>query len=279
MIKYLLFDKGILKKYARRKESVECVDSDISFLNMYSTIRTLARKSPRVYFAFNRYSERPSDGSYRRLTRRHDIVIDAYPRSANTFATFAFILAQSQRTMVAHHFHAPAALVRASRLGIPALTIVRKPEDAILSYAIFMGRRRLTRAIDDYLSYYGVLAERKDLIYVAKFEDVVEDFGNVVKAMNEFFCVGFDVPDMTPEFTKMVQNHIIATYRKAPPQSISNKRDRQLPLPSNWRQELKGKYMEELLGKRYFKTFLKCDALYKEIMTAISVQRRSPHAK
>ena len=62
-----------------------------------------------------------------------DIVIEGFPRSANTFAVTAFELAQERPVTVAHHLHAAAHVVRAAQAGVPVIVLVRAPEDAIAS--------------------------------------------------------------------------------------------------------------------------------------------------
>lgn len=61
-----------------------------------------------------------------------DIVIEGYPRSANTFAVAAFEIAQGKPSKIARHTHAIAQLKRAAALKLPTLVIIREPEQAIL---------------------------------------------------------------------------------------------------------------------------------------------------
>jgi len=79
-------------------------------------LRSVLGRSPAVYFGIQRL--RPS--------RRHllvkkdtEIVIEGYPRSANTFAVAAFLLAQGRAVKIAHHLHVPAQVIQAVRWGIP----------------------------------------------------------------------------------------------------------------------------------------------------------------
>jgi hypothetical protein len=65
---------------------------------------------------------------------RTDIVIEGFPASANTFAVAAFRLAQEPRYMrIAHHTHVPAQVIEATRLGVPAILLIREPMQAVLS--------------------------------------------------------------------------------------------------------------------------------------------------
>jgi hypothetical protein len=41
------------------------------------------------------------------------------------------------KTRIAHHLHVPAQVVRAARWQIPSLVLIRRPRDAVLSFAIW----------------------------------------------------------------------------------------------------------------------------------------------
>ena len=56
-----------------------------------------------------------------------DIVIEGFPRSANTFAVAAFQYAQRRPLTIARHTHAPAQIMLASRANIPCLVLIKFP--------------------------------------------------------------------------------------------------------------------------------------------------------
>src|SRR6266566_5260966 len=65
-----------------------------------------------------------------------DIVIEGFPRSANSFAVHAFRVAQDRPVRIAHHLHAPAQVIAAVRARVAAITLIREPEDAVLELVI-----------------------------------------------------------------------------------------------------------------------------------------------
>ena len=83
---------------------------------------------PRLYLALarRRYGDRV-------LGPETDILIEGYPRSANTFAVAAFELAQERPVTVAHHLHVAAHVVAAVEAGVPVILLVRRPAEAIAS--------------------------------------------------------------------------------------------------------------------------------------------------
>src|SRR5690349_15687482 len=62
------------------------------------------------------------------------VVVDGYPRSANTYALFVLRACVGDPSRVSGHTHAAATLVEAARRDLPAMLIVRDPRDAVASF-------------------------------------------------------------------------------------------------------------------------------------------------
>jgi hypothetical protein len=162
------------------------------------------RRSARQYLAGqrwalqSRWARHPSYLTY--STRRHptavlraatELVIEGYPRSANTFSAFAFQLAQPRPVRIAHHLHAPAQIIAAARRGVPALVLVREPRDSAISIAIRDPHVSLAQALDAYRRFHEAILPHRDSCHVALFEDVTGDYGRVVDALNAKFGTAF----------------------------------------------------------------------------------------
>jgi hypothetical protein len=81
---------------------------------LYEAKTTVARY-PRVAFPVQRLRRRGE-----LLDERTQVVIEAFPRCASSFAVAAFRLAQEPRfTHIAHHTHMPATVIRAAAEGVP----------------------------------------------------------------------------------------------------------------------------------------------------------------
>src|SRR5687768_15078094 len=65
-----------------------------------------------------------------------ELVIEAFPRSGNTFAVVAFQLAQARPVKIAHHLHAAAQVTRGVRLRKPTLVLIRDPLKAVSSHLV-----------------------------------------------------------------------------------------------------------------------------------------------
>jgi hypothetical protein len=124
------------------------------------------------------------------VTPDTQLVIEGFPRSANTFARVAFNRAQSERVRIAHGLHVPAQVIRAATWRIPTLVLIRKPKDAVLSFAI-RDPISVDQALRYYISFYETVEEYRDAYVLGLFEEVTEDFGEVIRRINDRFGTTF----------------------------------------------------------------------------------------
>lgn len=132
-----------------------------------------------------------------------DLVIDGFPRSANSSVEAAFRLAQKNRPLrLAHHCHAAAQFLIAETLGIPAILLLRAPDDAVLSAAEAFGddKNRLARFYRDYIAFHRPLLQREGAFVIAPFDEVTRDFGPAVRRVNRRFGTSFSAPDASKDF-------------------------------------------------------------------------------
>jgi hypothetical protein len=118
------------------------------------------------------------------LSDATEVVIEGYPRSANSFSVVAFEVAQGRRAAIAHHTHAPAHVLAAVRHRIPTIVLARDPAEAALEFLLV--RRELTaaQALLGYVRFYGPLLGAADRFVVGLFPQVTTDFGLVMTALN-----------------------------------------------------------------------------------------------
>jgi hypothetical protein len=154
----------------------------------------ILRSSPQLYLPIARWRRKAVP-----VDRDTDIVIEGYPRSGNTFALTAFGSAQTQAVRVAHHEHAAAQVVAATRAGIPALVLIREPAEAVLSFTIQHPHLSLRQALRGYVRFYRPLLPHRDRFVLATFEEVTTDFGAVTRRVNARFGTDFGVFEHTEE--------------------------------------------------------------------------------
>lgn len=146
-------------------------------------------RHPALFFACLRVRE-PHNAHH---AVRHDtqLVIEGYPRSANTFAEVAFRLAQPGPVRTADHLHVSAQVARAVAYGIPICVLAREPADAVRSLLIKYPHIRPVDALRGYRRFYKQCLPYTDRLVVATFDQVTNDFGSVTARINQRFGTDF----------------------------------------------------------------------------------------
>jgi hypothetical protein len=134
------------------------------------------------------------------LARRETaIVIDGFLRSGNTFSVAAFEVANGRDLHIGRHLHGAPHILRAVRLGLPTVTLIRPPRDAVSSYLIRRPTLRPADALREYLDFYEGAWPARDGFVVGSFDQVVNDFGTVLEMVNARFGTDFTPYRPTPD--------------------------------------------------------------------------------
>ncbi len=150
-------------------------------------LQTHAGKHPAAFYALYRLARKDRS---RVVTRDTQLVIEGFPRSANSFARVAFNRAQREKVRIAAGLHVPAQVIRAARWRIPTLVLIRNPKDAVLSFAI-RDPISVEQALRYYLSFYETVEKYRDAYVLGSFEEVTRDFGRVIRRINDRFGTAF----------------------------------------------------------------------------------------
>ncbi len=152
------------------------------------TLRTWVGRSPLL---FNAVFGSINDGE--RLARADSgLVIEGFPRSANSFSVFAFLNAGAGGLKIAHHVHSPSQIITAARYRLPAVLVIRAPDDAVAAGLAKIATHTAPDLLRAYFLYYRFLAPMREHYVVAPFETVTTDFGRIVDAVNRRFGTSFD---------------------------------------------------------------------------------------
>jgi hypothetical protein len=149
-------------------------------------LRRTISTHPRLYLPLARWKSGESV-----LGAETQLVIDTFPRSANTFAVIAFQLAQNSHVRVAHHMHASASLLAAAARGVPALLPVREPQPTIVSGHIREPQFTLRELLKDYSTFYESITPVRDRFVIATFDEVTSDLGAVIRRVDERYGTRF----------------------------------------------------------------------------------------
>jgi hypothetical protein len=120
-----------------------------------------------------------------------DVVIEGYPRSANSFAVAAFRQAQHGPVRIAHHVHAPANAIAGVRHGLPTLVLVRDPAEAAMDLVLAKRALTIRQALRGWIRFYRPLLSHRGWFIVSTSEEALSDFASVTHRLNARFGTSF----------------------------------------------------------------------------------------
>lgn len=194
--------------------------------------------------------------------RRTDVVIEGFPRSANSFAVAAFRLPQPTFVYIAHHHHVASQVLAGIRAGIPTIVLVRDPQDAILSLLIRHPEIGPRQALVDYIHFYGPLVGHVSRFVCARFEEVTTDFGAVIRRVNERYGTSFQEFEHSAANVKECFAQIESHHSKGG----EDPEESRIPRPSAKRRTLKSTLLPILLDERLSQKRTEANALYERLI-------------
>jgi hypothetical protein len=167
-------------------------------------VRSVLGRFPAIALPILRSRRR--DGFLAPIRDETEVVIEGFPRSGNTFSVAAFHFAQLPRDVkIAHHAHVPAQLLQAVRLGLPAVLLVRPPEECVLSLVVRDPSLGVAGVLRGWVRFHEPLVRVRDRLVVATFREATTDVGGITRLVNERFATGFRPFDPTPENLERVR--------------------------------------------------------------------------
>ncbi len=194
---------------------------------------------PALYFALfaHRYPFKAM-----KVSHKTNICIEGFPRSANSYATVAFKLV-NKGVKVAHHLHVAAQLLRAARYQIPAMVVLRAPEEAVSSFMVFQQSLNAPLYLDAYTRFHQRLLDVQDQLLFVSFETVVSDMNKAIRALNEKFGINFEIiPNVDQRQDEIIEKLKIVNARFFKGQHNKNM------FPDKNREKLKEKARQYLLA-------------------------------
>lgn len=163
-------------------------------------LTTFASTRPSLYYGIRRMTNRYDDLCVNDQT---ELVIEGFPRSANSTTVHKFMERQRRQIQIAHHKHHAVQLLRAVERGLPAMMLVRDPLDAVVSLLALQAEsfqrtgiapRRPVHAQDalhGWVKFYSAMLPHCDKIVVAPFDVVTRDISQFIRQLNERFATDF----------------------------------------------------------------------------------------
>ena len=137
---------------------------------------------------------------YKKLLVNHktDIVIEGFPRCANTFAVVAFNNS-NPNCNVAHHMHVIAQLKGALKYNKPCIVLIRNPVDAIKSYLVRHSKNSVKSVTENYLNFYEFVLKHKEYFIISDFDTSTTDFGKIIELVNNKFETNFHTINLSKQ--------------------------------------------------------------------------------
>ena len=194
-------------------------------------------------------------------SRNTDIVIDGYPRSANTYATYAFKVAQPKDLIIANHIHKKSQFILAEKYGIPAILLIRDPVDCISSLLIRQPKYNPATLFEGYFFLYNGLKHSSSYV-VAPFNEVVTNYGRIIQQVNIKFNTNFTPYEKTTENEERVKQ-IVQTQDELKDATDYNLR---VAYPNQERKKIKEGINSNLLGEKYKKNVRMCRKIFDTLL-------------
>lgn len=157
--------------------------------------RSFIKRHPALYFPLSRMQGTKDQ----RLVYKHtDLCVEGFPRSANSFVAGMIGSSQGKDFQLAHHTHAPAQIIRACKLNVPTLVLIRKPIDAVISLRALEleickrqnkknGKANFKNSIEEWVQFYNRVLPYRNNYSIGTFGKVVNDMDAVIKSLNARF--------------------------------------------------------------------------------------------
>lgn len=158
--------------------------------------------SPQLYFPIARLL-----GNGQLISDQTELVIEGFPRSANSFVEAAFKVAHRENELcIASHTHAAAQVIEATRRRLPSLVLYRQPDDAVASLLEMLPDYRSAATLyEDYAAFYNRVQPVLEDIELASFDLAVHDVSEVIHRVNHRFGTPFQVSQPWRTFLNEVE--------------------------------------------------------------------------
>ena len=195
------------------------------------------------------------------VTPESQFCVEGFPRSANTYAVAAMLVSQSiSIEVIARHTHLVGQVRRAIQMSVPTMILIRNPAEAAVSLKLFAPYLSLRQCLRAYERFYSGLLQYKDDLVIAKFEQVTDDYNEVLKQMNHKFGLdlkSFDKATMEVEVFDLVEQLDKRIHRN----NLTN--EFTVARPSERRRDLKKGMLEELGHNEYQSILDRCQNIYE----------------
>jgi hypothetical protein len=179
-----------------------------------------------------------------RVDHKTGLVIEGFPRSANSYARVAFQLA-NPGIEVCSHTHSYRTVTRAVALDIPAIVLIRDPEQVVASSLQYQDGVPPSLVIKQYRKFHQHVARiPPDRLVLGDYEEVIRDFGSIIARCNAVLGTGFDPYQPSPESEAKIRDVLRVWEGGAIPDAL---REARSSLPHSARKDAASRILTSLM--------------------------------
>ncbi len=139
------------------------------------------------------------------LNKDTELLIDGFPRSANTYAVATFKLLNNNNYRIAHHVHGAGQFKKAAKYNIPAILLIREPLDAVSSLIIRYPKLDAQQVIMNYQNFYSPLVSLSEHYVVGDFNQIINNFSGIIGLVNKKFSCNFNSRELKKDDLMKIQ--------------------------------------------------------------------------
>lgn len=223
-------------------------------------LRTFLGNYPKLFFGLYGLKKRNRDLFIKPNT---ELVVSAYPRTANTFFIVALEHIQKREIKIAHHLHVPALAMRGIKRNIPTVVLVRKPEDAISSLLIREQHISIDLAIKAYIQFHKPLLKNLNRVLIVDFSRITEDFPSIIDEINRKFGMQLEnYSDLEPLDNDVIFQKIEAINKRFNKNQLV---ETMVSRPSELRDDLKSEISAKLRSDKHSDDLDLCNSIYRKL--------------
>lgn len=200
------------------------------------------------------------------VDRHTDLVVEGFPRSANTTTVAALRVAHNEALRIAHHVHGFAQVLVGVKLRIPVLILIREPAHAVASLVVRAPSISVDQALKNYQSFYAEVLKYQEHVVVADFREVTEHFDDVVRRLNGRFGSQFRTLGCSPLGDPRVLRLVEQMDRRD--RCAKEVNEATVSRPSYVRSQMNRTVIERLNRPEYSKQLASALRVYEEILNS-----------
>ena len=204
------------------------------------------------------------------ITAQTKLVIEGFPRSGNTFATYAIRHFAGPGLSIASHAHHIGQIKLAIRRGIPCVVVVRPPLETLASYLIAGPHCRPKDVFREYAIYYKQLLNLTHGISVVGFDQLTSDLPRVAERISRRWGTSLPIYDVSENDKAMIFEQIERVHGRNHPRAPF---ERGVARPSPDRNELNIEIRSLLLQEKYRKEMDRCQKVFEELYKVAETER------